>query len=98
MQRPAKTGRCLIFFACCLAAGPLAIGQAVKTAPVPAYPRKLKFQPLRFMPSKASAYRQVFKNGAAGFFVEDHDLPLVNVSILVRAGTYLDPATMIYPK
>ena len=26
-----------------------------------------------------------------GFFVEDHDLPLVNISLIIRAGSYLDP-------
>jgi predicted Zn-dependent peptidase len=34
----------------------------------------------------------VLGNGVVGFFVEDHDLPLVNLSIMVRVGTYLDPA------
>jgi predicted Zn-dependent peptidase len=33
----------------------------------------------------------VLSNGAVGFFVEDHDLPLVNVSVMLRIGTYLDP-------
>jgi len=34
----------------------------------------------------------VLSNGVVGFFVEDHDLPLVNVSITIRMGSYLDPA------
>jgi predicted Zn-dependent peptidase len=27
-----------------------------------------------------------------GFFVEDHDLPLINIEITIRVGSYLDPA------
>jgi hypothetical protein len=34
----------------------------------------------------------VLRNGVVGYFVEDHDLPLINLSVTVRAGTYLDPA------
>jgi zinc protease len=47
---------------------------------------------LDYAPPKASAYRQVLSNGVVGYFVEDHDLPLVNVSITIRVGSYLDPA------
>ena len=54
---------------------------------IPPHPRDLKYQPLQYTPPKASAYRQVLSNGVVGFFVEDHDLPLVNVSILIRAGS-----------
>ena len=31
-------------------------------------------------------------NGVVGYFVEDHDLPLINISVTIRAGSYLDPA------
>ncbi len=34
----------------------------------------------------------MLSNGVVAYLVEDHDLPLVNVSTLVRTGTYLDPA------
>lgn len=61
-------------------------------APIPSHPRELRYSPLHYTPPKAAAYRQVLNNGTVAFFVEDHDLPLVNVSVLIRVGNYLDPA------
>ena len=34
----------------------------------------------------------MLSNGVVAYLVEDHDLPLVNVSTLIRTGSYLDPA------
>jgi zinc protease len=36
-------------------------------------------------------YRHALSNGVVAFLAEDHDFPLVNVSVLVRTGGYLDP-------
>jgi zinc protease len=92
MQARTKTWALTAGLACCLAAVSFSFGQALPQTPIPATPRELKFQPLQYAPPKAAAYRQVLNNGAVGFFVEDHDLPLVNVSILIRVGAYLDPS------
>jgi predicted Zn-dependent peptidase len=51
----------------------------------------LKYTTLTFTPPKREQYRHVLSNGVVAYLVEDHDLPLVNVSTLVRTGTYLDP-------
>jgi zinc protease len=59
---------------------------------IPKHPRDLKYSRLDFTPPQASTYRVVLSNGVVGYFVEDHDLPLVNVSVTVKAGSYLDPA------
>lgn len=67
-----------------------ATAQAAST--LPAHPRELKFSPLDFAPPKAEKYRHVLSNGVVAYLVEDHDLPLINVSVLVRTGSYLDPA------
>ncbi len=76
--------------------GSFAAGQtAEKTAGrarIPAHPKYLQYAPLPYTPPKAATYRQTLANGAVGFFVEDHDLPLVNISIIIRMGAYLDPA------
>src|ERR1044072_3524957 len=73
-----------------LALSPLSmIGQ---TSQIPAHPRDLKYTTLSYTPPKREQYRHVLSNGAVAYLVEDHDLPLVNVSTLVRTGTYLDPA------
>jgi predicted Zn-dependent peptidase len=68
-----------------------AFGQETKTA-VPAHPKDIQYLPLKYTPPKAAAYRHVLSNGVVGFFVEDHDLPLINVSVLIRTGAYLEPA------
>lgn len=89
-----------------LVLGPSSLqAQAKKTAPapgktragqmktaIPANPRDLKFAPLNFTPPKAEKYRHVLSNGVVAFLVEDHDLPLINVSLTIRTGEYLDPA------
>ncbi len=91
MQRIVFSRRPFIMLACCIFAGALSFGQSSRPQ-VPAHPRDLKFPPLEYTPPKASAYRQVFSNGVVGFFVEDHDLPLVDISVTIRVGPYLDPA------
>jgi zinc protease len=91
MQRIVFLRRPFIMLACCIFAGALSFGQSSRPQ-VPAHPRDLKFLPLEYTPPKASAYRQVFSNGAVGFFVEDHDLPLIDISMTIRVGPYLDPA------
>ncbi len=65
-------------------------GQATGT--IPAHPSELKYSRLDYTPPKAAAYRQVLSNGVVGYFVEDHDLPLINVALTIRVGSYLDPA------
>src|SRR5918993_617903 len=65
---------------------------AQQPANIPAHPRELKFTPLSYTPPKREQYRHVLSNGVVVYLVEDHDLPLVNVSTLVRTGSYLDPA------
>ena len=70
------------------AQAPRAEGQ---TAQVPAHPRDLRFPPLAFTPPSAAQYRHVLDGGVVAYLVEDHDLPLVTVTVLVRGGAYLDP-------
>ena len=60
--------------------------------PIPPHPRELKYTTLSFTPPKREQYRHVLSNGVVAYLVEDHDLPLVTVSTLVRTGAYLDPA------
>jgi predicted Zn-dependent peptidase len=58
---------------------------------IPSHPRELKYPKLTYSPPKAATYRRVLANGVVVFLAEDHDFPLVNVSVLVRTGGYLDP-------
>ena len=59
---------------------------------IPAHPRELKYTPLVYTPPKKEQYRHVLSNGVVAYLVEDNDLPLINVSTIVRTGSYLDPA------
>lgn len=63
-----------------------------QTQQIPAHPRDLKYTTLTYTPPKREQYRHVLSNGVVAYLVEDHDLPLVNVSTLIRTGSYLDPA------
>jgi zinc protease len=67
-------------------------GMLAQTQQIPAHPRELKYAPLTYSPPKRDQYRHVLSNGAVAYLVEDHDLPLVNISTTVRTGSYLDPA------
>ncbi|MBI1748905.1 MAG: insulinase family protein [Acidobacteria bacterium] len=74
----------------------VADGKAKAATPViqngiPAHPKDLAYAPLHFVPPKREIYRHVLSNGVVAYLVEDHDLPLVNLSLIVRAGRYLAP-------
>jgi predicted Zn-dependent peptidase len=75
--------------------GPASV-QAATTGPpadaqVPAHPRDLKYPALTFEPPDAAKHRRVLKNKVPAYMVEDHDLPLVTVTVMARTGSYLDP-------
>lgn len=67
------------------------LAQTQQQGNIPAHPRELKYTTLTYTPPKREQYRHTLSNGAVVYLVEDHDLPLVNVSTLVRTGSYLDP-------
>ncbi|MDI6741183.1 MAG: pitrilysin family protein [Smithella sp.] len=52
-------------------------------------PDEIQYQPLRF--ELPQAQRAVLSNGIVLYVLENHELPLVNVSALVRTGTMHDP-------
>ena len=55
------------------------------------HPKLLKFEPLTYQAPKAAQYRHALPNGAVAYLVEDHVFPLVNISVTIRTGQYLDP-------
>jgi len=59
-------------------------------AGIPRHPRELKFRPRPYTPPRAADHRHRLSSGATAFLVEDHDFPLIQVSLLVRAGDYLE--------
>jgi zinc protease len=55
--------------------------------PLPAFP------PLQFHPPKPQRFE--LPNGLVVFLLEDHELPLIKVQVLVRAGSQYDPADKV---
>ena len=69
-----------------------AAAPAAPPATIPDHPDKLVFQPIAYTPPSAAAHRVVLSNGMVVFIAEDQTLPLVNISLIVRTGSYLEPA------
>jgi zinc protease len=58
---------------------------------IPARPEQLRFEPLRFEVPDPMSLRHRLAGGVPVYVVEDHTLPLVDVTVLLRAGAHLDP-------
>jgi hypothetical protein len=67
------------------AAAPL----AAQAPAIPDNPEKLVFAPIAYAPPAAKDYRVVLKNGMVVFIAEDPTLPLVNIELTLRTGSYL---------
>lgn len=50
---------------------------------------KLHFKPLEFTPPKAK--RMVLSNGMVLYLLEDHDLPIINITATIRTGAVYEP-------
>jgi len=61
-------------------------------AEIPDRPEKLTYPELTYQPPNPADYRTPLKSGPVAYVVPDRTLPLVTISILMRCGTYLDPA------
>lgn len=53
-------------------------------------PNKLTYKPLSFQPPKAE--RITLENGMIVYLLEDHELPVVNLTMAIRTGSMYDPA------
>jgi len=62
-----------------------------KSTGIPARPSDLKYPPLDFEVPDGAKYRHQLSNGIPVYIAEDHALPLVNVSITLRSGAFLNP-------
>ncbi|HJT19818.1 MAG TPA: pitrilysin family protein [Nitrospira sp.] len=56
-------------------------------------PRTMTFTPVEFTPPDPD--RLVLENGMVVYLLEDHELPLVNVTATIKTGGWLDPADKI---
>lgn len=73
-----------------LMCGVLTVAQ-MQAATIPDRPEKLSYPELRYEPPNPTDYRTVLKNGTVSYLVPDRELPLVNIVIHVRVGSFLDP-------
>lgn len=58
---------------------------------IPDRPEKLPVRPLVYEAPQPEDYRVVLRSGPVAYVVPDRELPLANISILIRAGQYLEP-------
>jgi zinc protease len=65
---------------------------ACSTAPKAVDPRGLTFAPLNFSIPKSDHLK--LKNGMRVYFLEDHELPIVNMTALIATGSIYEPAEM----
>ena len=72
---------------CC----PPHVGATGAAAGIPERPEKLSFPALTYESPAPEKFRVQLKAGPVAYVVPDRELPLVNLSILVRTGDYLDP-------
>jgi len=68
------------------------LASALGAADIPDRPEKLQFPPLTYEPPDPADYRVQLKAGPIAYVVPDRELPLVNVVLLIRAGTHVVPA------
>ena len=89
------TGRRRIAVALFVPAALVLTSARLVAQPIPAHPNDLTYELLEFTPPASADHRHELSNGVVVFVVEDHDLPLVSLSVTVRTGTYLDPPAKV---
>jgi zinc protease len=68
------------------------IAYAAETTAIPQLgdPDKLQYPPIQFIPPQAQ--RVVLDNGIILYVFEDHELPILNISTVIRTGSNYDPS------
>jgi zinc protease len=66
--------------------------QIARSADIADRPEKLSFPPLKYEAPIPDQYRVQLKSGPVAYIVPDHERPLVNITVYVRTGKYLEPA------
>ncbi|MFC1561784.1 M16 family metallopeptidase [candidate division KSB1 bacterium] len=58
-------------------------------------PENFTYEPLDFTPPNAEEFRTVLSNGLVVYIAENHEIPWLDVSLMVRTGPFLEPANKI---
>ncbi len=67
-------------------------GGAQSGAEIVDHPTELTYGPLDFELPDADSYRRELTGGVPAYLVEDRALPLVDITVRLRIGSYLEPA------
>ena len=59
---------------------------------IPARPEQIEYKELKFEVPDPASFRHTLSNGIVVYVGENQELPLVDLSVMVRTGSYLDPA------
>ncbi|MDO8349267.1 MAG: pitrilysin family protein [Planctomycetota bacterium] len=78
-----------------LAAVLVALPGSAPAAGIPDRPEKLTFPPLAYEPPDPTQSRIELRSGPVAYVLEDRELPLVNLTVLIRTGQYVEPADRI---
>jgi zinc protease len=68
-----------------------ASAQPAADAAIPAHPDELRFEPIEYAPPNPADHRVELSNGMVVFIAEDLALPLIDVSLQLRVGSWLEP-------
>ena len=80
------------FFPIILLTAAITVATASRAQEIPDRPEKLHFPPFKYEPPVPDAFRVQLKSGPVAYIVPDRERPLVNITINVRTGGYLEPA------
>ena len=58
-------------------------------------PEDFTYEPLDFTPPSPDPFRTELSNGLVVYIAEDHEIPWVDASLMVRTGPFLEPADKI---
>ncbi len=72
-------------------AAAVSFSNAVRADDIPDRPEKLNFPPLKYEPPAPDSFRVPLKAGPVAYLVPDHERPLINFSLYLRTGNYLEP-------
>src|SRR5438132_7737282 len=59
---------------------------------IPDHPDKLKYPPLKFEVPDAAKIRTTLSTGTPAYLLEDASLPIIDLRILIRGGSFSEPA------
>lgn len=69
----------------------VAVATTCRAQEIPDRPEKLHFPPFKYEPPVPDDFRVQLKSGPVTYVVPDRERPLMNITIYVRTGSYLEP-------